>query len=149
MTTTTAASSIEIDAPVEKVFAFVSDPEKAMQARTRRSAVVSDIETGPDGAVTSYKWTTRFGLLHYDLHAEATVGEYVPNERIVVKHSTGPVETYTFAPSGDGTRLTYTTEISTRIPLLEKVEIFAATRGEGLQQWSDDYVAEIKKKVEA
>ena len=65
MTTSSVTGSIEIDAPIEEVFAFVSDPQRRIQALAPalgRSIVVSDVETSPEGVVTSWKWTTQFLL---------------------------------------------------------------------------------------
>lgn len=108
MKTSSVTRSMEIDAPLDRVFAFVSDAVKAMEAMdTLGRVVVSDVMTTPEGVVTSWKWSERFRLLPFDIHATVTRQEHVPNQRIVEKHPTGPVCIYTFEPSRNGTRLTY------------------------------------------
>lgn len=88
--TSSVTRNIEIHAPVEEVFRFVSDPHRRTQAMSRalkRHVVVSNVETSPDGAVTGWEWTTRF-VLPIDYSAKATRSEYVANKRIVDRYQT-------------------------------------------------------------
>jgi carbon monoxide dehydrogenase subunit G len=88
--TRSVTRTIEIDAPVEKVFAFMADPEASMRAVPNfHDVVVSDIETSPDGVVTAYKYKARIGNLPVAIPTETTVTEYVANQRIVEKDSAG------------------------------------------------------------
>jgi len=153
MTTSSVTRSIEIDAPIEEVFAFVSDPQRRIQALAPalgRRIVVSDVETSPEGVVTSWKWTTQF-LLPLPYHAVATRTEHIANQRILEKHSTPTrdVDAFTFEPSGNGTRLTYYAQCSSPIPLLEKVGILLAAKGKGYGHQIEDCLAQIKQQVEA
>ena len=145
--------SIEIDAPVEEVFGFVSNPQRRMQALATaldRRIVVSEIETSPDGAVTSWRWSTRF-VLPFDYHVVATRTEHIASRRIVEKHATATrdVDAFTFEPSGKGTRLTYYAECSSPIPLLEKVGILLAAKGRGHGRQIEDFLAGVKQRMEA
>ena len=152
VTTTTTTRGIVIDAPVEKVLAFLTDPEKAVQAFPMgRNVTVSDIAISPEGAVTSYRETmpVRLGPLHFHVRDTVTVQEYVANQRMVDKSSTGPIHEWTVEPSGSGTRLRFTGTVSTRIPLLDKVKVFVFTRGRGQARNMDMVLAEVKKLVEA
>lgn len=153
MTTSSVTRSIEIEAPVEEVFGFVSDPQRRAQALATaldRSIAVSDVETSPEGAVTSWKWSTRF-LLPFDYHAVATRTEHIANRRIVEKHSTmtRDVDAFTFEPSENGTRLTYCAECSSPIPLLERVGILVAAKGRSYGRQIEDFLAEVKQRMEA
>lgn len=149
MKTASATRSIEIDAPVEKVFAFVADPFKAMEAMdTLGRVVVSDVVTTPEGAVRSWTWTERFRLLPFNVHAKVTRQEQIANQRIVEKHSTGPVCRYTFEPVVGGTRLTYTAELARPIALLTKVQAFVTTKGKGVESDMDKFLAAIKQRLE-
>lgn len=77
-----------IDAPVERVFAFLADPGRAVQAFPMgRNVTVSDIAVSPDGAITSYRETmpVRLGPLRWDMRDMMTVQDYVVNQRIVDK----------------------------------------------------------------
>lgn len=150
MDTSSATRSIEIDAPVEKVFAFIADPVKSMEAmQTLGRVVVSDVETTPEGAVTSWTWTERFRLLPFKVHAKVTRQEHIANKRIIEKHSTGPVCTYTFEPSGHSTKFTYTIELSRPIALLTTVQTFFTTKGKGVESDMDEFLVEVKRQLEA
>ena len=151
MTTSSATRSIEIDAPVQEVFDFVSNPKKLLEEAfpLNRRVTVSDIVTTPEGIVTGFKWTTRFALLPLAFNASCTRLEQIPNERIVDKYSTGDLSTYVFEPSGDGTRLTSTTEISRRIPLLDKLEVLVFMLSKRMDHALGQQLALIKQLVEA
>jgi carbon monoxide dehydrogenase subunit G len=150
MKASSATRSIEIDAPVEEVFAFVADPVQTMDAMdTLGRVVVSDVETTPQGAVRSWKWTERFRLVPFSVHAKVTRHEQTPNQRIVEKHSTGPVCTYSLEPSGNGTRLTYTAELARPLAMLTKVQAFITTKGKGVESDMDKFLVAIKQQLEA
>lgn len=148
--TWSVTGSIEIDAPVEEVFAFVSDPKKLLEEAfpLNRSVTVSDVATTPEGAVSGFTWRTRFALLPFDVHASCIRLEHTANERIVDKYSTGDLSTYTTEPSGDGTRLTSTTEITRRFELLERLEDLIFIRGQR-DRLMGKQLALIKQQVEA
>lgn len=75
--------------------------------------------------------------------------EHVPNQRIVEKHSTGPVCIYTFEPSRNGTRLTYTAELARPLAFLTAVQTFVTTKGKGMESGMEKFLGEVKEKVEA
>lgn len=78
--------SIVVDAPVEKVFAYVVDPARSPEYQPGTDEV-KDIQRLPDGRYT-YKAVSKFLGLHVDYEDEQV--EVVPNERIVEKfHGTG------------------------------------------------------------
>lgn len=58
----TVSSTVEIDAPVETVFDYCDNPqraEEAMQASAGgRFSHIRDVRRGPDGLVTTYKIVT-------------------------------------------------------------------------------------------
>jgi carbon monoxide dehydrogenase subunit G len=146
--TRSVTRTIEIDAPVEKVFAFMADPEASTRAVPNfHDVVVSDIETSPDGVVTAYKYKARIGHLPVAIPTETTVTEYVANQRIVEKDSTG-VNTVLIEASGEGTMLTFTLESTIRNALLNKVAIFVVTNGQGTERWLDGFLTEVKKRTE-
>jgi len=120
MTTTTHKKAVHVDAPVEKVFDYVKDPAHfydAMPAGKHGETVLGDVKLTPEGVGSTYKWTAReFGVKV--LSGVMTREEYVVNERIVDRSSTGPIWTWTFRPDGAGTTLTLAYEYSTRIPLV-------------------------------
>lgn len=84
--------SIVIDAPVEKVFAYIVDPARAPEYMTGTDEV-KDIKRLPDGRYT-YTAVSKFLGMHVDFDDEQV--EVVPNERIVEKmHGAGMDSTVT------------------------------------------------------
>jgi uncharacterized membrane protein len=80
--------SIEVDAPVEKVFAYLNDPAHEPEYMPGIDEV-KDIQRLPDGHYTYTEVSKLLGL-HLDWKSEAT--EVVPNERIVGKSRGGGVD---------------------------------------------------------
>lgn len=121
MTTTTHTARVRINAPVEKVFDHVRDPRHFLTAFPRSSDLVTGTVTmAPDGGVgTTYEWTDR--MLGVHVSGRGTREEYVVNNRIIDRSSTGPVWTWTFEPDGTGTALTLTFEYSSKVPLVDRV----------------------------
>lgn len=148
MTTSSATRSIDINAAIEEVFAFMSNPVESLKADPEFRGVISDIETDPRGVVTGYKWTERIGQLPFDVHSETTVEECVLNEHLVERNSAGYVSRVSVAPSDGGTRLTLAFEFSSHIPLLDRLKVLVATQGKGLDRYIDAYLREIKKLIE-
>lgn len=151
--TTSVTRSIEIDAPVEEVFAYMSDPQRQTQALARalgRRVVVTDVQTSPDGVVTGWTWSTRF-VLPIDYTARATRAEHVANQWIVNRHHTitKDTDTFTFESTGIGTRLTWRAELSAPIPLLEGVAIRMAAKGRSYGRQIEDSLVEVKRELES
>jgi len=152
MGTTSTTLSIEIDAPVERVFAFLADPAKAVQAFPMgRKVTISDIVTTPDGRLTSYRETMpmRLGPMHWDVSDTVKVEDYVPNQRIADRSSSGPIHVMSVEPAGGGTRLTFTGTVNSRIPLLDRVKVFLFTQGRGQERNMEMVLAEFRRLVEA
>ena len=151
MSTTTVSKSIQIDAPVEKVFDFIANPHTFYQAWPFDwDYTISDEAKAPDGSVMSFKvtWSIPIGRLHYDSQFTIIRKEYVPNERLV-QEAPMVLDSYIFEPSGDGTLLTNTTEVSSRVPLLDKAGILITTRGEGMDRVTEEFLAKVKEFLEA
>ncbi len=78
--------SIVVDAPIEKVFAYIVDPARIPEYMTGTDKV-KDIQRLPDGRYT-YTAVSKFLGIHIDFEDEQV--EVVPNERIVEKmHGAG------------------------------------------------------------
>lgn len=146
MGTTRSTRNTRINAPVERVFAFIADPKSMMDLANAR---VGDIETTDDGAVSQYEWTSSFKLLPRDVHGVQTRLEHVENKRVVESASTGPVITWEMEPEGEATRLIMSEVISCRLPLWNKVLEFIGTQGKGIAQKQDQMPKEIKQRIEA
>jgi carbon monoxide dehydrogenase subunit G len=152
MTTSSATRSIEIEAPVEDVFAFIADPHRRMQAQERvfgRHIVVRDVETSPEGTITGCKVSTRFPPLPIDITLKVARLEHVPNERMVDRalNLTKDLDEFTVEPTQTGTRLTWHAECSSPIPYLEKLGALLSAR-KSYEGQLDDNLAEIKRELE-
>jgi len=147
MGTTRSTRSTQIDAPVEKVFAFVADPKSMLGIAG--NAELGDVETATDGTITRYEWTAKFKLLPREMHGVQTRLEQVENQRIVESTSTGPMIAWETEPDGESTRLIMSEEISSRLPLWNEVVEFIGTQGKGLGHKQDQMLGEIKNRIEA
>ena len=110
--------SIEIKAPIEKVFSFVDDPRNGPEVITNLLEV-KDVEGS--GVGTHYKWTWKMAGMKF--HGENTKTEDVPNERIVL-NSRGDIEstwTYRFKSKGDATVLDLDIDYTIPVPVLGKL----------------------------
>lgn len=89
---------ITIHAPEEKVYDFIKDIGKLWTCFP--DVATRDVVLTPEGVGSRAEWYVRMLFLHYGGHIELT--ELVPNERIVVKSTAGPVFTFTLTPRDDG-----------------------------------------------
>lgn len=145
MTTTTHKRSIHIDAPVERVFDYVKDPQKYFDAWFESTSKITDIKIAEEGVGTTYEWTT--SVLHFfHINGVMTRQEYVPNQRFVDRSSTGPVWTYTFEPDQTGTTLSIEFDLSSKVPFADKVLDSVAWDGD---RDLDSLLANLKKAIEA
>ena len=133
MTTTTHKRSIHIDAPVGRVFSHVEDPRHFYEAFAVKSEKyppkIIDVDMRPEGVGSTYQWIGHLWSRFY-MRGTTTREEYVANERIVDHSSAGPVFTLTFEPDATGTTLSLAVALSTRVPLLDKLEDAIVYRGD-------------------
>jgi carbon monoxide dehydrogenase subunit G len=114
----TINNSINISAPVEKVFAYLSDPRNSPEWLGSLSEV-TDV-TG-SGVGQHYHW--KYNMLGVPLRGETTVSEHVPNERRVTEGKGGVTSTwtFTFAPHEGGTKLDVELDYTIPVPVLGKL----------------------------
>jgi uncharacterized protein YndB with AHSA1/START domain len=154
MTHTTVTRTVEIDAPVEKVFTFLADPEQYYTVREGLRVgdlTIRDVDRDAGGVVRSYKVVQpiTIGRLTYHTVLSVTRAEHVPDRRIVDTFAIGGVQTEEVEPSGTGTRWTHTATMQTRVPLLDKLEVLLAVGGqERWEQSLDEGIAAVKKALE-
>lgn len=139
-----AVRSITIDAPVEKVFSFLSDPTHWMLAFPGDSEV-TDLKIMPDGTGTWARWSAKmFGI---NMSVTHEYREVVPEKLIVSKASVGPVLTFSLEPAGDGTQLDFEQSFDIQTPFV-RVPVQAL-----FARWSehdiDALMANIKSMVES
>ncbi len=136
---------ILINAPVEKVFEYASNPVNQPEYWPSMLEV-KDIEEQPGGG-RNYNWVYKMAGIRLNGSTETT--EFVENERIVTK-SSGGVEstfTYTYKPEGEGTRLTMELEYVVPVPVIGKLaEGFILKTNE---READTVMGNLKDRLEA
>ena len=110
--------SIIINAPVEKVFAYITDPANEMEWLPGNTDV-RDIT----GQGVGQRWGYTYKMMGLPFKGEDEVLEYTPNQRYVTKSKGGVVSTWTwtFKPEDGGTRLNVVVEYTIPVPVLGKV----------------------------
>ncbi len=100
--------TILINAPVEKVFAFMAKPENLPEIWPSLQEV-RNVQPLPNGGY-AYDWTYKMAGFRFEGHAEWT--EFVANQRIVDKNEGGIPSTFiwTYRPEGGGTRVSVSVE---------------------------------------
>lgn len=146
MPTFTVTRCIEIQAPVEQVFTFISDPCRRMLAMSRgyeRREAVSDLEASPDGIVTRYKVTTGFFRLPFNTTIPMIRAEHVANERILGKALVvnRDVDDFTLEASGRGARLTWRYELTTPHARVKILGLLSAKGKTSQERQMDDNLA--------
>jgi uncharacterized protein YndB with AHSA1/START domain len=138
--------TFHVDAPPEKAFTVVVDPE----AQPSRFMRIEVLEETPDGVGTTFRYYyqvlgRRFG------GGTCTFSEYVPGERFTWEFSDGaglltggPVSsTWTFEPADDGTDVTIHPEFKTRIPVVNDL-----ARGIMMWFWRARSLPAVKAEIE-
>lgn len=112
------SNSINISAPVEKVFGYVSDPMSALEWFVGMTEV-KDV-TG-SGVGQHYHW--KYTMIGVPFQGETTLTEHVPNERTFSESKGGITSTFTFtfAPHETGTKLGLEIDYTIPVPVLGKL----------------------------
>lgn len=118
MTSTPNQRSIHIDASVAKVFDHIKDPNNFIAADPE-PVHLSNLSLTPEGVGST--WETSWRAFGLPLHAVITRAQFVPNQRIVDRASTGVTWTYTTEPDPTGTTLSLAFAITTNLPRANKV----------------------------
>jgi uncharacterized membrane protein len=135
--------SITINAPVEKVFAYIEDPMNQLEYLP---SIVEVKDVTGQGVGAHYRWAYKMTGLRFE--GETTMTEYVSNERIVVQTKGGIASTWswTFTSGDGGTEVNLTVEYTIPVPVLGKL-------GEALvlkqnEREAGTAMANIKAKLE-
>ncbi|MDR3574349.1 MAG: SRPBCC family protein [Anaerolineaceae bacterium] len=138
-----ASSSVLINQPVDKVFAYITDASNhtAWQAGLLGAQVTP---AGPVALGSIYHYTTEVMGRRYE--SQTQVSAFEPNKKWATK-TVGvprPVETvYLFEPAGNTTRLTISMDLTGGYPAAAE----GAVRAQ-MQKSFDEQVQRIKKIVE-
>lgn len=106
--TLTLRQSVVIRRPVNEVFAYVSDFNRAKEWRVE---VRESTQTPPGPMVKGSQLHEESAIMGRRVVTESVVDELEPGRRFAFKHVAGPIPVsgeYLLDAAGDGTKLTYT-----------------------------------------
>ena len=135
---------ITINAPVEKVFAYIDDPMNELEWFPGVMEI-RDVTGKGVGARSRFVYK----MIGIRLEGESTVTEHIPNERIVTQSKGGIISTWTwtFKPENGRTRLTVVVDYTIPIPVLGKVAEAVVLKWTSRE--ADMATANIKARMEA
>ena len=135
--------SIIINAPVEKVFSYISDPNSELESIPS----ITDIRD-ITGQGVGQRWGWSYKMMGISLKGESEVIEYIPNQQLVHKSMGGIVSTwtYTFKPEAGGTRLNLVVDYTIPVPVLGKIAERLVLRQS--EREADLAIANIKERLE-
>ncbi len=120
--------SIDINAPVEKVFSYIANPDNQMDWMT---SLIDVRNVSGESQDLRFEWT--YKMAGVSLDGETARARHVVNERLVSKSKGGIESTFdfVFTPSNGGTHVELTIEYDIPIPVLGKLaEKLVAERNE-------------------
>ncbi len=120
------SKTVSINAPVEKVFAYMEDPAHLPDIWPSIMEI-SNIKEEADGKRT-YDWVYKMGGMKFNGQSETI--EFIRNKRIVVNNPKGIKSKFTwdYEQEGNGTRLDLQAEYVVPVPLLGKLAESAVTK---------------------
>lgn len=110
--------SVTVDAPIERVFAYLKDPMSNLEWLPGMMEVT---KVSGEGVGARFRWV--YKMAGIALEGESTALEYIPNERFVTESKSGIVSTWNwdFAPDDGGTKIDLTVDYVVPIPVLGKL----------------------------
>lgn len=145
-------SSVEIGAPIEKVFVFFTDPRNLEKVFVDYSMKIEDVSKQPAGVGTRYRLSCVVAGIRARPHLHEVV-EFENNRRIVDREVKGGALnreelTYAFGATDRGTKVTLT--IDYKLPYSVVGEVMDKLRmRKALENFSRDGVQKAKKILEA
>lgn len=140
-----AESSLVIDCPASKVFAYMADITKGTEWQSELLEV-EQTSSGPVGIGTTLKEVRR--LLGRNMETAFTITDYEPDSKLGFKSTSGPIPMrayYTLDGSGEGTKVTMTVEaeLTGIFKMTEPLVVHTAKRQ------MDTDIAKLKEILEA
>lgn len=136
--------SITINAPVEKVFAYLSDPKNLLEIWPSMIEI-KDVQPAATGGY-NFGWVYKMAGMRFEGASETV--EEIPNQRTVTKSTKG-IESHfvwTYEPENGGTKLTVDIEYKVPVPLLGKIaDSFILKQND---QEGDALLANLKARME-
>ena len=146
---TKLTKSIEIEAPPEKVFAFITDVKKGNEL-TKGFAEAEYTSKGPVGVGTTQHAVAKAGGSQAEFDMEIT--EFVENKKISM-HTIGASKlkmtgSHTLEPTAKGTKLTNTAEYELPYSILGKI-IDKLKVSKDIEKRVEKELRDMKKALEA
>jgi carbon monoxide dehydrogenase subunit G len=138
--------SIFVQAPVEEVSAFLTEPANWPMIWPSMLEC-QGTQHSPDGShYTAVHWVYKMSGMRFE--GDSDTIEYTANQRITTKSRSGIENTVTwaFAPEGGGTRATFSVEYVVPVPVLGKLAENAIVRAN--EQEMDVVLANLKATLE-
>jgi len=135
--------TITINAPVEKVFAYIADPTNELEFIPG----ITDIRNVKgEGVGRTYNWT--YKMMGISRSGKSETIEYKLNERYVSKSSGGIVSTWTwtFMPEAGGTQMNLGVDFTIPVPVIGKFAERLVTRQ--TEREADLAMATLKDRLE-
>jgi uncharacterized protein YndB with AHSA1/START domain len=138
--------TVIINAPVEKVFAYITDPMTLLEYLPSMMDV-KDVTLTEQGIGSHYRWVYKMAGIPFE--GESTVIEFIPNVRRVVQSKRGIVSTWTWAfePHDGGTKLSLVVEYVIPVPVLRKLAEALMLRQN--ERMSDLAMTNVKERMES
>ena len=137
--------SITINAPVEKVFAYLHDP-KNLPEIWPSMVEIKDVQPAATGGY-NFGWVYKMAGVRFDGASETV--EEIPNQRTETKSTKG-IESHfvwSYKPDNGGTNLTVDIEYTVPVPLLGKLaESFILKQND---QEGNTLLSNLKTRMEA
>ena len=113
------SKTITINAPVKKVFGYISEPTNLLEIWPSL-VEVKDVQRLPNGG-TRNRWVYKMAGIRLEGTSEDV--ERIPNQRLVSKTKGGAESTqrWMLQPEGKGTKVTFEVEYTVPIPVLGKL----------------------------
>ena len=147
-------SSVEVDAPIEKVFVFLSNPKNQEKIFVDSDFKVEDVSKHPVGVGTRFRISAFIGGRKVKSHWHEFV-EFEENRRIVsreVKGGGGVLKredlTFVFGTTDRGTKLTITEYYEFPYSVLGKIVDKLMAR-KGFERWIQSGAQKAKEILEA
>ena len=142
---TKVQKAVIINAPVEKIFRYISNPNNLPEVWSSLVAV-SDVKPLRNGG-HSHRWVYKMAGTTFEGTGEDI--ELIPNERLVSKTDGGvkSTQTWTLQPESGGTKVAVTVEYTIPIPLLGKLAEILIVKMNDLE--GDLVMANLKARMEA
>lgn len=138
----TVTRAVTVKAPVERVYAFLTDPRNTLGSYPGTS--VADVTLAPDVVGTTFRWVARIVGIPASVDLEYIAA--VPSESVTIKSSSGFLQTWTVKPVEGGTRLTLSLENELSGPL---GAVLRSTMLRLEDKGADEWLEKISSSVEA